>query len=91
MNELLTLFPQYALYITATVTVASLISTVLPPPNAGSTGIYSAIYRIVNTIALAFGHATNANDPKVAGFAAVPAVPEVPAIPPTPVTKVTTP
>lgn len=71
LSPLLSLIPAKDLiYVTAAVTVCSTIATVLPAPKSGAKGVYPAIYKIVNFIALNVGHATNAkegNCPRVGG------------------------
>jgi hypothetical protein len=71
METLLSLYemahPEYVPYITAAITIAAGVAIVLPPP--ADTGVrswaaYGAAYRGVQWVALNFGHARNANDPK---------------------------
>lgn len=73
MDFLLNLYelahPQYVPYITAAIAIAAAIAMVLPPPDAGSNKGYVALYRVIQSIALNFGHAKNATDPQVAGLA----------------------
>lgn len=63
-------------YVAAAVAICACATVVLPRPAAGATGIYSAVYAVVNFVALNFGQARNATAP-----AAVPAMPTVPVLP----------
>ena len=68
MDSLLALAPtQYLPYITAAIAVASLLATQIPPPPATPVGhlqmAWAVSYRLVNWVALNFGHGTNATDP----------------------------
>lgn len=69
MDQLLAAFPSAAPYITGAVAIAAVLAIVLPPPDTGSPQAYTVLYRVVNSIALNFGHAKNATDPTVAGLA----------------------
>ena len=59
------IFGPYVPYITAAVTVASVIGTALPPPKPGSSTVYQGLYHVIATVSLAFGHAGNATAPQV--------------------------
>jgi hypothetical protein len=48
-------------YMTAAIAVCAAVAAVLPHPAAGATGMYPAIYAVVNFIAFNFGKARNAN------------------------------
>ena len=50
-------------YITLAVAVASALGSVIPAPDATSSWVQVAIYRLVNVLAINFGHARNAADP----------------------------
>ena len=50
-------------YIAAAIALCAAIAVALPHPAAGTTGIYPAIYAVVNFIALNFGHARNNDAP----------------------------
>lgn len=62
-------------YLTGAVTVASVLATVLPPPKVGASSPYQALYHLVVTFSLAFGHAANAP-----AFPASPVLPAPPAV-----------
>ena len=66
LNAWLSFHPEYAAYVTAAITIASIISTIMPGPKATgwtSKSWYAFAYRGVSWVALNFGHARNANDP----------------------------
>jgi hypothetical protein len=70
MDQLTALLPtSVAPYVTGAVALAAIVAMVLPPPDQGSPRSYAIAYRVINSIALNFGHAKNATDPKVAGLA----------------------
>jgi hypothetical protein len=48
-------------YIASAVVLAAVIAPALPPPAAP--GIYAAVYRLINLLAVNVGHARNAGDP----------------------------
>jgi hypothetical protein len=66
--SLLSLIPtQYLPWITCAVTVACVLATLIPPPPATPQGdlqaAWSVAYRLVNWVALNFGHGRNVTDP----------------------------
>ena len=68
MNALLAYVPtQYLPWITGAIAVASFLATQIPPPPATPVGhlqmAWAVSYRLVNWVALNFGHGTNATDP----------------------------
>ena len=68
MNALLAYLPtQYLPWITGAIAVASFLATQIPPPPAAPVGtlqqVWSVSYRLVNFVALNFGHGVNATDP----------------------------
>lgn len=50
-------------YLAAAVAIAAALATVLPPPAVPARGWYSAVYHMVNWLALNVGRARNAADP----------------------------
>nr|WP_294522995.1 hypothetical protein [uncultured Rhodopila sp.] len=50
-------------YITAIIAICAAAAAALPHPAAGATGVYPAIYAVVNFIACNFGKARNADAP----------------------------
>ena len=72
MDNLMAYVPtQYIPYVTGMVTIACVLATMIPPPPVAPKGFlqkcWYCSYRAVNTVALAFGHATNATDPTLKG------------------------
>lgn len=51
-------------YLTALVAVMAAVAPFVPPPGADAGVVYVTVYRVVNAVALNFGHAKNATDPK---------------------------
>jgi hypothetical protein len=68
MNDVLSLFPQAAPYVTAAVAISAAVATILPPPPATQTTaltkVWAGAYAIINFVACNMGHATNATAPK---------------------------
>jgi hypothetical protein len=58
---------QYLPWVTAAITIASILGTIIPPPPAAPKGVlqqaWSVSYRVVSWVSLAFGHAQNSTDP----------------------------
>ncbi len=47
-------------YLAAVIAVCAAVAVVLPHPAPGATGVYPAVYAVVNFIAMNFGRAANA-------------------------------
>jgi hypothetical protein len=62
-------------YLAALIAVCAAIAVVLPHPATGATGVYPAIYAVVNFIAMNFGRAANADGGTVAKAPEAPAEP----------------
>lgn len=67
--DLITSIPgigPYLPWITLAIALASLLASAMPAP-ASASGVYYAIYQVVNTIAANFGHGKNLSAPESKG------------------------
>lgn len=60
-TALLAMVPaKYATYVSAVIGLCAVVAMFLPPPKAGSSAAYSAVYSIVNKLGANAFHAANA-------------------------------
>jgi|HubBroStandDraft_5_1064220.scaffolds.fasta_scaffold910194_2 hypothetical protein len=63
LQTLENLYPAAAPYLTAAVAVSAIAAMFLPPPPADAGVAWKIGYRVINTMAMNMGHASNASEP----------------------------
>lgn len=80
LSGLIALLPtQYIPYVTAAITIAGILCTIVPAPTTTS-GLWYEVYQIINRVALNFGHAKSLSAPESTGIVGGPGAVSAPAI-----------